>query len=290
MTEGGSPPRTGQAADRPDWRAFLSWVERAAGAGADDRQQPPTHGTSRTWGQLQITPRQTDGDRRRHDLRHVDDGGVPATELTAHDDPTALHEIARVDADGQYRPLAGAPTLRTGWVFRDLDGTALCRAVEACYPASIANWHREREGDLDVTHWRETAARQTGIYDVVEELTGDQVERLAAACCVDSQCLRRREWDESPADELDAPRGDGAIPCREPCSLVVAAAREIAVAEREAGETVTLSLAERERAQLERILDAVAEGRADDVRDGDLGDGANQLRVRYLREALFGDE
>jgi len=288
MTDDASPPLPDAVRDRPAWRAFLHWVEGADESGSDGYRGALADGVTRTWGQLLISARETEDGNRRYDLRHVDDDRTPTDELTIHDEPAALRELRRSDAAGRYRPLTSAPTLRRGWALTDLDGAALCRAVETCYPASIPNWHREREGDLDVTHWRETAERQTGIYDLVDELAGDQVERLARACCVDSQCLKRRQWDESPDDALDVPRGDGQFPCREPCSLVVSAAREVALAERE-DECDDLSLSAADRAQVERVLEAVATGEVDGVRDGDLEDGANRLRVRYLREKLFGD-
>lgn len=271
------------APDHPASRALLRWVE--AGSAATDGDGHDRTGV-RAWGQLRIAVT-VDGDgRRRYDLRHVDDADVPAAELASHEDPAAANEIVRFDDDGRYRPLKTAPTLPTGWVFPDLDAAGLVRTVDNVYPATIANWYREREGELDVTHWRAAADRQTGIYDLVDELSGRQVARLAASCCVDSQCRKRREWDESAEHPLDVPRGDGEFPCREPCSLVVAAAREIALAEREESERVELSLSPAEREQLARIVDAVADGEADEIRDGDLGDGANRLRARYLREKL----
>lgn len=271
------------APQQPARWAFLRWLE-----GADDRPVPRRQaalgdGVAREWGELSLRVSSEDPGRRRYAVRHRDDAERPADALAVHDDPSDAHELARFDEDGTYRPLSTAPTLQRGWVFPDLEPHGLLATVEAVYPATIANWHLEREGELDVTHWRAAAERQTGIYDVVDELAGEQVAWLAEACCVDSQCLKRREWDEAEAEPLDVPRGEGQFPCREPCSFVVAAAREIAVAERDPAEPVELHLSPAERAQLERIVGAVAEGEAGAVREGDFADGANRLRVRYLR-------
>ena len=205
-------------------------------------------------------------------------------------DPLDARDLATYDDRGRYRPLKTAPTLQTGWVFAGLDADDLLRAVDFLYPATVANWYREREGDLDVTHWRETAERQTGIYDIVDELDVEAVEWLAAACCVDSQCLKRRQWDEDADAELDVPRGDHEFPCREPCSLVVAAARKWTKLEREEEREYTFTLTPGEKEQVEAIVDAVADGRVDEIREADVYEGANRYRARFLRAKRFDDE
>lgn len=272
--------RAPQAAAR--W-AFLRWVEDAGATPPPARRRALAKGVSQTWGQLHLTVRLDEAARRTYDLRHVDDTDTAAECLEAHTDPLDARRIAKRDDEGRYRPLATAPTLRTGWRLTGLDAAAAVQAVDFIYPATIANWHREHHGELDVTHWAEAAGRQTGIYDITEELTGDAVNWVAEACCVDSQCLKRREWDETEDRELSVPRGDGLFPCREPCSLVIAAARKWATLEREEEKAYTLHLTPSEKEQLEALLDAVAEGRAGEVREADVRDGANRYRARFLK-------
>ncbi|RQG90255.1 hypothetical protein EA462_09755 [Natrarchaeobius halalkaliphilus] len=300
-------------------RAFLRWCERApvgetepTAAGNGDRgitergtaETEPIRslperydairtGISREWGQLSITVSFDDGDDRRggrvYELRHVDDDGAQREDLEALDEPRDARDIATTDENGRYRPLKTAPTLESGWVFADLAGDDLVEAVDFLYPATIANWHRERRGNLDVDHWLETAERQTGIYDVVDELPREAVEWMAEACCVDSQCLRRREWEYEEDAELDVDGGDGQFPCREPCSLVIAAARKWTILESEDERTYELELTTSEFNQLTELIDAVAEGRTDEVREADVYDGANRYRARYLRAKRFDD-
>ena len=261
--------------------AFLRWVEHARELGVRERYETLVDGLTREWGQLLVTATLgTDGERS-YELRHTAD--ADSETLDSYHDPREAREISTLDDDGRYRPLKTAPTLREGWRFPDLDGRDLVRTVEFFYPATVANWYRERVGELDVSHFRETAERQTGIYDVVDDLDVDGVERLAETCCVDSQCLKRREWDEDDETTLDVPRGDGAFPCREPCSLVVAAARQFAILESEETRTYELELTPSERSQLGELVDAVADGRVDEIREADVGDGANRYRARYLR-------
>jgi hypothetical protein len=276
---------------------FLRWLE-----GADERSEPEQselersvpkrhaaleEGLSRTWGELHVAVRLGPGGVRQYEVRHAADEGADAAALETVD-PAALEDLIRADADGRYRPLKTAPTLQSGWIAPELGPAACCDVVEAVYPATIANWHRERTGQLDVTHWRETAARQTGMFDVVSDLPDAAVPRVAEACCVDSQCLKRRQWDLDEDTELSVPRGEGEFPCREPCSLVIAAARKWATLEREPAETVTLEVTPAERDQLRDIVDAVADDRVDEIREADVNDGANRYRARYLREKLFG--
>ncbi|QCS43167.1 DR2241 family protein [Natrinema versiforme] len=296
-------------------RAFLRWCERAPLADAADadattgpwsdgdapeplavpeRYRALRDGIDREWGQLSITARFVDVDdpdgERVYDLWHVDDAGSDITDLEVYDDPREARELATYDEDGRYRPLKTAPTLPGGWAFTGLSGADLVETVEFFYPATVANWHRELRGNLDIDHWLETAERQTGIYDVIDELPREAVEWMAEACCVDSQCLRRREWQYEEGDDLDADGGDGPFPCREPCSLVIAAARKWAILESEEERTYELELTTSELNQLEDLIDAVADGRTDEIREADVNDGANRYRARYLRSKRFDDE
>lgn len=308
--DGRSPGYPGRASTEGETtaarRAFLRWLD------AGERDE---NGVIRRWGELAIvvnderngeipledegTVEERVGDDRTYEIRHRADAGVNRSTLERHADPAAARAIVRFDDDGTYRPLKTAPTLPRGWTIAGLDGPALHRAIGYVYPATIVNWHRERGGDLDVTHYEETAARQTGIYDVAEELNGADLDRATRACCDDSQCCKRRVWERNDEAVLDAPNGDGAFPCREPCSLFVAAAREFALEERETTESRTDSsdnidrptehgssaLTATERDQLDAILEAAAKGDLA-VRDGAVDEPTNRFRIRYLREKL----
>ncbi|WP_339104396.1 DR2241 family protein [Haloterrigena salinisoli] len=298
-------------------RAFLRWCERAPLADVDgddgdaetgahpsvdeplsvpERYAALREGLDREWGQLCLTARLVDdadddpAGERVYDLWHVDDADSDLTQLEVYDDPRDAREISTYDEDGRYRPLKTAPTLPSGWAFTGLSGGELVETVEFFYPATVANWHRELRGTLDVDHWSETAERQTGIYDVLDEMPREAVEWMAEACCVDSQCLRRREWEFDEDEALDVDGGDGPFPCREPCSLVVAAARKWTILESEDEHTYELELTTSEYNQLAELIDAVAEGRTDEIREADVNDGANRFRARYLRAKRFDEE
>ncbi len=275
-------------------RAFVRWLENAAETSVNERYAALTDGIVHEWGQLRVTATITDRGERRYDVRHVDDADAAVEELDRYDDPLDARDIVTFDEDGRYRPLKTAPTLRHGWVFPDLDHRAVYETVETVYPATVANWHREREGRLDVDHWRETMERQSGIYGVVQTWDRgeghEHVNWVAEACCADSQCLKRREWEYDEETDLDVDGGDGAFPCREPCSMVVSAARRWTRLESEESRTYEFELTPSEKEQLEALVDAVADDRIDEIREADLKEPANRYRTRFLRAKRFDED
>jgi len=268
-------------------RAFLRWLEGADDRPADERYDALAAGIVRHWGQLAISIELDSSGRRRYDVRHEDD--IDRTVDETYHDPLAARRLVKHDDDGRYRPLSTAPSLPHDWAFVDLDGDDLVHTVDFIYPATIANWHREREGALDVDHWDAVAGRQSGIYQIVDQLDADALEWAAEACCTDSQCLKRREWDANGDDELDVPRGDGEFPCREACSLFVTAARKFVTLEREDNREYTFELTPTEKEQIEAIIGAVADDETDEIREADLNEGANRYRARYLRAKRMGE-
>ena len=277
----------------PADRAFLRWLEHADDYTIQERYATLREGITRHWGQLAVTAELVDGERR-YELRHEDDLDADGDALERHEDPLDARELVKHDDRGRYRPLKTAPSLPTGWSFVDLDGRDCTRAVDLVYPATVANWYREREGELDLSHWRETMERQTGIYGVVETWDrGDGYEHVnwvAEACCDDSQCLKRREWQYDEDTDLDVDGGEGEFPCREPCSLVVSAARKWTRLEGENTNSYEFELTPSEKEQIESIIGAVAEGRTEEIREADTSDGANRYRARFLRAKRMDDD
>ena len=268
-------------------RAFLRRAEAADDRPVPERYDALRGGVETEWGDVIVTTTLGDHGHRRYEIRHADDRGVDSADLDTYHDPVDARELSTYDDRGRYRPLRTAPSLVSGWLFPGLDGHDAVETLDTIYPASIANWNLEREGELDITHWRETAERQTGIYGVVEELPPEAVEWMAEACCVDSQCLKRREWEYDDGHELEADGGTGAFPCREPCSLVVAAARRWTKLEEETSRTYEFELTPSEKEQVEATIDAVADDRTDEIREADVYEGANRYRTRFLRAKRF---
>ncbi|AFK18853.1 hypothetical protein E6P09_08705 [Haloferax mediterranei ATCC 33500] len=281
----------------PQRRAFLRWVEGADGG--DGRSIPERYdalrdGLQREWGQLLVTVTIDDHGERTYELRHADETDLDVSDLDTYHEPFAARQLATYDEKGRYRPLKTGNNLAGGWVFPDLDGRDLVEAVETFYPATVPNWYREREGELDIAHWEETIERQTGMYSVIETWNRDDghehVNWVAETCCDDSQCVKRRAWQYDDETDLDVDGGDGVFPCREPCSLVIAASRKWTRLESEETNTYEFELTPSEKEQVEAIIEAVADDRIDDIREADVYEGANRYRTRFLRAKLFDDD
>jgi hypothetical protein len=261
--------------------ALLAWVAEAGEAG-------------RTFLEVQILA--TGPDRFR--LRHRDDATRPAAELAILSDPYAARDIARATAAGEHRPLRTAPNLRRGWSFEELDGAGLWITLDSLYPACAVHWHAGRTGTLRVTHWSETAARQSGIYSAVGLLPVVAVNDAVRACCGDAVCLRTVAWrlsEESgewrgmdlAADEAAAV-GDARVPCPEACSLFVSFARAVLEVERAPrGEVPGLGpMSAGELEQVRSVVDAVASGGMGEAREGEFNLPTNLRRIRYLAARL----
>jgi len=279
------------APQKDDRWAFLRLLE-GDNSTISERYDTLADGITTEWGQLHIEITLGDRGRRQYHLCHIEDAGVD--DLDRYDDPREARGLAKKDNDGRYRPLKTAPTLQTGWEFRSLEPAELIAAVDWFYPATVTNWHREQEGNLDISHWHETVQRQTGIYGVIKTWDRgeghEHAEWVAETHCEDTQCLKRREWGYDEETALAVDGGDGVFPCREPCSLVISAARKYTRLDAEKDQTYEFDLTPSEKAQIEEIIDAVADGRIDDIREADIRNAANRYRARFLRAKRFDDD
>jgi hypothetical protein len=141
---------------------------------------------------------------------------------------TALREWIRYDGPGNYRPLSGARTLRRGWRLECETGRGptIEEAIDAVYPLALEHMAAYAGGTLRIVSLNGTLARQTGRYAVARELS--RQGRVAARDVLCSRCVREPVWAE--AGGLILP---GAIPCPEPCSVMVSLCREAALWESE---------------------------------------------------------
>ena len=232
-------------------------------------------------------------------VRHVADVGEPAAALTRHSDPFDARAIAQVTGEGEHRPLKTAPNLRRGWTFESLDARGLWIALDYLYPACAAHWFAGVRGTLRVTHWRETAGRQSGMYSAVGLLSDRAVADTVRACCGDAVCLRQVAWGLDAASPEPLPTdagetitgsalGDAVVPCPEACSMFISLARKVLSVERSAPLEVPGlgALRAGEVEQIREIVGAAARGTLGSVRDGDFDEPTNLRRVRYLASKL----
>jgi hypothetical protein len=237
--------------------AFAAWVAEAAGG--------------RIFGQVLI--RQTSPG---YSLRHEDD--ADAADLELHEDPRSAREISRLTEAGEHRPLKSSPNLRRGWEIQVQDPKELAVAMNYLYPAGIVHWHLHREGELEITSYRESAARHSGIYKRIRHLSDAGVQNAARACCEDAVCLKKTLWDVDEKTPLEMDRGEGEIPCPEPCSVFVSFARRVRLFERER-DAAGLSPSERE--DLAALVGAAATGEVRFAREAEFEEPLNERRMRY---------
>ena len=148
--------------------------------------------------------------------------GPDATELAGTIE--ALREHVRLDDHGRYRPLSGARTMPGNWR-ASLPENLTEAAIEAIYPQALLHQQQAAQGTLRVVTFEDVVARQRGRYRIAGELGAEGRERARAALC--GQCVRTPVWGG------EAPSSD-AMPCPEPCSVMVALCREAALWQREA--------------------------------------------------------
>jgi hypothetical protein len=224
----------------------------------------------------------------RYEIRHLHDAELADDELTAFTDPFDARGIAQTTGDGEHRPLKTAPNLARGWRLGGLDGAGLWTALDYLYPAAALHWHAGERGSLRVTHWRETAARQSGMYASVRLLPEAVVRNAVRACCGDAVCLRRVAWDVDAETPLalphEAPPEGAEVPCPEACSMFVAFARAVLVLERAPRRDVPVlgALADEELVQLRAVATAAAAGTRVEAREGEFSEATNSRRLRYL--------
>jgi hypothetical protein len=215
-------------------------------------------------------------------------GDRNAERLEAHDDPRAARELARLTESGEHRPLKSSPNLRRGWVLRVADALELWVAMNYLYPAGVVHWHLYREGKLEITNYRENAARQSGIYKRLRRLSDEGVQNAARACCEDAVCLKKTLWDVDAKTPLKMDRGEGEIPCPEPCSVFVSFARRVRLFEREEKRGLDdAGLSTSEKEDLAALVEAGAEGINKFAREAEFEEPLNERRLRYRRLTLL---
>ena len=187
-------------------------------------------------GQIQI--RRTDN---AFAFSHRDD--VDRRDLRDYTAEKAI-EISKFDDSGNYRPLKTAPNLRHGWGILAPDLATAMSVIDAIYPGRLAVWRARKSGELSPTPWRQTLARQSGMYRVAAKISDPESDDLIGNFCrSDGGCLRTILWERDdsgvrpstrlPPEKFDPAydqtgQAQTAIPllCQEACNLLIAGARK----------------------------------------------------------------
>ncbi len=219
------------------------------------------------------------------ELRHVADAEADPPVVTL-EELEELRALAQVTADGQFRPLRAAPTLRSGWRFVARNENELWEGLDRIYPGAVADWFAARQPVVPVTHYREFTARQSGMYRVTTLLSDADVAWVAGACCHPRLCLKQRLWtvEGLAPDGLET---KSSIPCLEPCAVLMELARKAVRLAQDKADPVALAPGEWAtlRAALSSVVDSPALGR-----EADLENPLNRRRVMLLLARLPGDK
>lgn len=263
-----APPEHRENLAAESREAFAAWVDEAP--------------EGRKFAQVLVQSSESSGYR----LCHIED--ALAEGLKLYEDPRNAREISKLTEDGEYRPLKSSPNLRRGWLLRVSDAKELATAMNYLYPAAIGHWHLHERGELEITHYRQNAARQSGIYKRVQALTDEGVQDAAEACCEDAVCLKKTLWDVDENLPLDMERGEGEIPCPEPCSIFVSFARRVRLFEREKKRDLdAIGLSPTEKEDLAALVEAASTGEVEFVREAEFEKSLNERRMRYRRLTLL---
>ena len=236
-------------------------------------------GDERTFVEIRI--RRLDGGR--FEVRHASEAELPFDSLETVD-LAGLRRVARITASGAFRPNKGAPGLRGGWIHTVRAIPELGAALDALYPGSIPDWYAGQLPVPPITHFKEFTARQTGLYRITQILPPTLAARTVQACCGDRFCLRRRLWTtEGLAADLETAKS--ALPCLEPCSLLLDLARRAMKLEQE--EKLPLAIAQGDLPVLVAALEQALTDPRSSVREGNTMDPANPRRIQLLLQSLL---
>src|ERR1700752_987447 len=104
-------------------------------APADQRPVQLPVGDVFTFGEVLVRP----SSNGRFQLCHREDDGLATATQRFNGAKDAL-EIARLDDEGNYRPLKTAPNLRRGWQLEITGEQDLIQALDFFYPGRLAVW------------------------------------------------------------------------------------------------------------------------------------------------------
>jgi len=166
-----------------------------------------------------------------------------------------IRPLAQFTTKGAFRPLRSAPNLQTGWRATPRDEETMGAMLNQLYPGAVADWLAAQGPRPPVTSYREFTGRPSGTYLLTTKLDDAAAGAVIRACCHKEFCLKRRLWTVGGLPP-DSPAEKSALPCLEPCAILLEFARKMARLEPEekAQPPSSPADAERRRAEAETAL------------------------------------
>jgi sirohydrochlorin cobaltochelatase len=149
--------------------------------------------------------------------------------LTPVESLAGLREIAKFDANKEYRPLKTAPTLKGGWKTSTDSAAEFLKRLDCIYPGVFATWIAYHRGTHHPTPLRDTLDRQTGMYRFAGSITDQMANQIMRDTC-SAGCLRKIAWpisNEAPVSRLKPGMKSIPVICTEACTFAVSEARKL---------------------------------------------------------------
>ncbi|MEO8394484.1 MAG: CbiX/SirB N-terminal domain-containing protein [Chloroflexota bacterium] len=124
-------------------------------------------------------------------------------EVIEFSEPAALRDHVRREP---FRPLSTSTDLPRDWVVRIEKRAQIHAVVETIYPGAVAEWVRRET--LPITPLESLAARQTGMYRQIDQLSAERRAEIVAQVC--GNCVRHPTWFDGIREH---------IPCAEACNF-----------------------------------------------------------------------
>ena len=156
-------------------------------------------------------------------------------------------------------------------------------ALGQIYPGAVADWYAAQSAQPLITHYRDFAKRQSGMYRITNLLSDPQAAGVVRACCHPQFCLKQRLWTVAGLAP-DSASEKSLIPCLEPCAMFLEFARKAVRIEQQG--KVALEVAPEELSTLRAALQTQLTHRVEGQREGDFGSAANPRRIQLLLEKL----
>lgn len=224
------------------------------------------------WGEV-VIQRQAEA----FDLRHVRDESRDRSSLRLVNATELRERVSRTEAEA-FRPLKSAPNLPGNWVILARDAAELWQVLNVLYPGSVADWHQMLDSDFRPISFEAFAGRQSGMYRIVGGLESRLALGVARAVCQKRFCVKDRRW--TVGDESSSRTEEGmAIPCLDPCAILLDAARKAARTAQEP--PIDLELAP---SDLELMLGAVEQSIQAALADPAAGTETDPRRLQLLLE------
>jgi hypothetical protein len=241
----------------------------------------------------QLLIRQIGQQGQSYELLHHNDANKTKDELKELKLEEAQFYLSFTDTS-VFRPIKGAPDMRSGWRLVVQNHQDLELALQAVYPGFISDNYAVKKIDpIPVTSYTDFAERQTGMYRNAKLLTEERAQQAVEACCGATLCLKRRYWSVPGLDADTAGAEKSEVPCLEPCAVMLEWGRKVVRMDQVATQAVesgasplSWSMTPDEAKSLLAALELAQSTPDNDGRFGDVAAPLNPRRLEWVAISL----